>query len=99
MKVDVMVLVGHFKRIWRGILINIHLSAANFKMNLVVGSRAYFKLMKLIVNSWMKTNMIVRAWHKDRLASRLNLYVTLVEMLFCKYMWQLYGNCQNAKIY
>jgi hypothetical protein len=44
-----------------------HLSAANFPINLVVGRRAHFKLMKLIVNSWMKTNMIARAWNKDGL--------------------------------
>jgi hypothetical protein len=31
-----------------GILINFHLSAANFQMNLVAGRRAHFKLMKLI---------------------------------------------------
>jgi hypothetical protein len=45
------------------------LPAANFQMNLVVGtcSHAHFKLMKLIVNSCMKTNMIVQARQKDRL--------------------------------
>jgi hypothetical protein len=48
-------------------LINFNVSAANFQMNLVVGRRAHFKLMKLIVNSRMKINMIVQAWHKDRL--------------------------------
>jgi hypothetical protein len=37
-----------------------------FQQQMAVGSLAHFKLMTLILNSWMKTNMVARAWHKDR---------------------------------
>jgi hypothetical protein len=44
------------------ISINFHLSAANFQMNLVVGSHAHFKLMKLIVNTWLSEHGTKIVW-------------------------------------
>jgi hypothetical protein len=47
MKVDFMVLVGHQENL---IYRYFHLSAANFQMNLIVGSRAHFQTAEIEID-------------------------------------------------